>query len=72
MLRARLPLLALVPAIAVGGAHAGHADTIAAPFAPPTLIKPDVPPQVSAAIVLVRAVLISAWNWRLPIGVNSW
>ena len=86
MLRARLPLLALVTAIPVGGAHAGHAGTITAPFAPPTLIMPDGPPQVSAAAIDLHNAC-AAWrapapaaspaaagasNWRLPIGVKPW
>jgi hypothetical protein len=145
MFSARLPMLALLGSVGYAVAVPSRADTIAAPHVPPAPVNPDVPPQASAAIIvlreacaawqptgtvaapgiagsvpkpvpappappertlrevaansgqalpqpmimsgiagaipffigllvfsLLRGLLISVWNWRLPIGAKSW
>jgi hypothetical protein len=56
----RLSLLALVAAVSAAVLNTGHADSIAAPLAHPVHVRPDVPPQVSVAIVALRKACV-AW-----------
>ena len=61
MFSARLPMLALLGSVGCAIAVPSRADTIAAPFVPPAPVNPDVPPQVSAAIVVLREAC-AAWQ----------
>ena len=61
MFSARLPMLALLGSVGCAIVVPSRADTIAAPFVPPAPVNPDVPPQVSAAIVVLREAC-AAWQ----------
>jgi hypothetical protein len=63
MFSARLLMLALLGSVGCAIAVPSRADTIAAPFVPPAPVNPDVPPQVSAAIVVLREACAA---WPLP------
>ena len=64
MRSARWPLLALLGSLGCALAATSRADTIAGPLVPPAAVNPDVPPQVSAAVALLREACAA---WRRPV-----
>ncbi len=61
MCKTRAYLFASLAAVALAISGPAQADTVAAPFMPPAPVDPDVPPQVTAAIIVLREAC-TAWH----------
>jgi hypothetical protein len=61
MSKTRAYLFASLAAVALAVSSPVKADTVAAPFMPPASVNPDVPPQVTAAIIVLREAC-AAWR----------
>jgi hypothetical protein len=61
MSKMRAYLFASLAAVALAASSPVQADTVAAPFVPPAPVDPDVPPQVTAAIIVLREAC-AAWH----------